>query len=341
MFSNVFSSEQEELVFYFSKFVLGPQALFSPLRYGHNRQPADLAWVLDRCAFLFYMTRSGATFEKKRKHNLRQLFSWLRAWRSGQPLRGTVEDRHYSFNYHDVDHVVALSIIDGGEVGCEYHQDIVDLNAKDFKLSACATLPERAIHYLAKSGSGPLDVLHLLSHLKLISVRSNEDEVISMIGAFVSQSIKNAAKPFPDLPEDFRVLANALNCLDATLRGVRDLNIEGMPVTSDITLEDKLWFSFAFAALSSNIADVGHFGRLGLRAKRLSGIYALNYFIFANSTVLNREIDQVRTIVGTDAGLLLIHILDAGKDSPWAICVPLAGHGPSHMHQAAARLRDS
>jgi hypothetical protein len=74
-----FPSLQEEVIHNFSQNILGKQTLFRPAFYGNSLEPADVAWITNRCAILMYMTASSKPFATKRKHNLNQMRGWLNA----------------------------------------------------------------------------------------------------------------------------------------------------------------------------------------------------------------------------------------------------------------------
>lgn len=111
----MFASRQEEIIHSLSGRILGTQYVFCPEVYGHSKEPADIAWVVNRCAILMYLTKKDASFEKKKRHNMAQLHRWLRKWKSGVTLTGSVGGEKYKFDFSDIDHVIGISVVDGGE----------------------------------------------------------------------------------------------------------------------------------------------------------------------------------------------------------------------------------
>ena len=163
-----FASFQEEIVHKFSENILGEQKLFCPDIYGDSKEPADIAWVTNRCAILMYMTESKKSFERKRDHNLKQLWRWLHVWKNGTPLIGISNTKRFEINFDDIDHIVGLSIIDGGETKCQYHSDIIR-RSTNLKLSGCATITSSVIREMASTGHGPRDIIFWLQEMRFLT----------------------------------------------------------------------------------------------------------------------------------------------------------------------------
>lgn len=114
-----FVSLQERAIYNLSYLLLGSQALFCPSNYDGSKEPADLAWVANKCAMLMYMTSGKKSFEKKCRHNFGQLHRWLRVWSSGRPLKSP---SGLMVGFDEVDRVIGLSVIGGEEVFCRFEE---------------------------------------------------------------------------------------------------------------------------------------------------------------------------------------------------------------------------
>ena len=145
-----------------SKYIFGSDNLFFPLGYGkNNNEPADIAWVIDNCIILMYMTAGKKRFERKTQHNLRQLKKWLRDWKSGHLLRSNTKE--YSFD--DIEYIIGLSIVDGDDSFCEYYSDKVT-ELSDYKVVCCAGITEANIRVMSENLCFPRDILKLLQTLR-------------------------------------------------------------------------------------------------------------------------------------------------------------------------------
>ncbi|TGN82058.1 hypothetical protein EOW77_0026770 [Bradyrhizobium yuanmingense] len=361
MMSSPYASLQEELVFNFSKRILGPHSLFCPDNFGHSKEPADLVWVADRCAILMYMQRSVASYEKKTRHNLKQLRKWLRKWRAGQPLcgrtagaSGTVTS--FELHFTDIDHIVGLSVIGDGELGCEYHADLVRENFAH-KLAACSTITERCLLELARMGAGPRDIVHWLSHLHGHRRRITEGQLIGAIRfkdsadlVLVRETIAATQGPVFALPSAIdqssadKFLGNAQAYVAATFGSVRGHEVDTDDIgrlTVDLTLSDIYWFGILSALYASRTAAPGKHGPLVLGAKRRSGIYDLRFVLAANSKALRERFPDLAGAIGDTPGLTMLQSLDVGRDSPWGMLLFHPRTGPSYLRLQIEQLRSA
>jgi hypothetical protein len=292
-----FQSPQERILHDLSLRIIGEQALFCPQHYGlpaKLKEPADIAWVTNRCAILIYATSSGSSFQKKRKHNCGQLHKWLRAWRSGHPLRGEVAGKEISFGFDDIDYVVGLSIIENGEVWCEYHADEVR-HSSDFKLAACATLPMSVMHFLAQITAGPKDLIFWLSRLLDLKKPISDDEFLKLTSNEITTAVTRMRNNIGRLQNDtisFQfIVENMMNSFSTLKRG--DVSESASPVLSDLGLLDLLWFTFMGAALLSQLAPPGQRGPLFVLAKNRTGVYQLQLAASANLKVTGENVSNL------------------------------------------------
>jgi hypothetical protein len=274
-----YASEQERIIHEFSQRVLGQQALFLPDKYGHSKQPADIAWISNRCAILMYMTKSEKPYERKRDHNLGQLNRWLRVWQNGQPLTGTVDNRKYQFAFNDIDYVVGLSIVDGGEVWCEYHAERVT-HRTDGKLAACATITGRVMREFAAAGVGPRDIMVWLNTLRMQPTRLIREELmIASIRHYVRTTrIQVEASLANYNTWDFAFRDDSIREMEALFRCSKSLESS---IFSDLLLSDVTWLGTATAALERQLAAPGQHGILCVTAVNDTGIYRLRCVVAA------------------------------------------------------------
>jgi hypothetical protein len=334
-----FASLQEELIFNFSIRILGPHALFCPENYGHSKEPADLVWIVNRCAILMYMQRSTSSYEKKRKHNLSQLHRWLRAWKGGQPLIGKSGDTTFEIAFSDIDHIVGLSIIGDGEIWCEYHADQVKYGS-DKKLSACATLTEASLLRFAQLGAGPREILYWLSDLHQRGCRVSESAFLSALETQAAEAAETNRIGFSVTKDSFAM--NALECIGYTFRSSKGHELDNEKlggILVDLSLEDIFWFGYAAAKLSKQIALPGQHGHLVLGARRTSGIYGLSYAVVAHARIMKENMENFHAAFGDQPGLTLIHSLDMGRAHPWGTMIVRPRPGPSHIRQQIETLR--
>lgn len=291
-----FASLQEELIFKLSASTFGEAMLFQPHLYGMGKEPADIAWVTNRCAVLIYCQQSKGSFLKKRNHNLKQLIRWLKKWRAGEALRGSVKTgrgrpeaemstREVSFDFADVDHVIGLSIVDGGEVFCQYHERVC-ADYIDLKLSACGTLAGSIMRLLADKLANPRTLLYWLRELRdqagAFPVRSEhleaEIETKFEVDLLIQQSkfqLPGAASPIG--------LKSTANHLLSALHFLKSLNVAD--VASDLTFSDFLWISLAYETMGSIVARAlpGQVGPLRAELTRDAEIYLLRATFYATS----------------------------------------------------------
>ena len=84
------ASEQERLIGELAARGFGAQFLYKPLPYykgqpGHlEKEPFDLAWVVEGFVALFYLNESTASLEKQIRHNAKGPYGFIRLWATGE-----------------------------------------------------------------------------------------------------------------------------------------------------------------------------------------------------------------------------------------------------------------
>jgi hypothetical protein len=334
-----FATLQEEIVYTFSEHILGKQTLFCPETYGHSKEPADIAWIANRCAILMYATHSKKRFETKRDHNLRQLRRWLHVWRNGQPLIGKSGSQSLEIRFDDIDHVVGLSIVDGGETHCQYHSDIIT-RSQDLKLSACATLTGTVIRKLAELGFGPRDIVYWLSRMQ--SGQTDivaESDLISSVRDYVAATTMSLWNQFGDLkPYEYRekALRETSTLLAWAKNGLAEQPAIGS-IGADLMVADTMWFAWSKAALESLIAAPGETGPLVVGSKRETGIYRLTTVAAASMRHLNENLPKV--LPPDIPGIFIFTTFDLGKEAPIRTGGFNPRTGPSQLELELTALR--
>lgn len=339
-----FASSQEELVYSLSGRVLGRQVLFCPELYGKEealKEPADIAWVANRCAILMYMNRSvkKSAYDKAR-HNLRQLRRWLRVWKNGEKLVGIVGNKKLSFAFSDIDHVIGLSVIGGEHVYCKFHHDKVS-ECRDLKLSACATIGENAFNTITSFYVGPREIVFWLDFLKQDRREYvPEDEFNFWVRSSCGQIIKACEEQWPEgaasstMPDTIDLVRRLLTWAKSDTTDSDEI----VSACSDLTMLDAVWLALATSALQSRMPKVGQYGPMVVRARRDAGPYRLNTIMAANARALS---EQVPAALDTYPGVSLLTALDAESQPSTRFFVLNPWIGPSCLENEIASLRDS
>lgn len=328
------SSEQEFLIHNLSQRVLGTQALFYPEDYGHSKEPADIAWVSNRCALLMYMTESKKPFETKRDHNLGQLNRWLKVWQNGGRLIGSVGDQIHQFSFDDVDHIVGLSIVDRGETLCEYHSDRVTYRSNS-KLSVCATITGSVMREFVAMGAGPRDVIEWLNYIRLLpNQQISDQDLIEEIRKTVHDRKALMEYELSPIKRDDRFDANADRQTVAFLAYSKTLDDVISEIGADLKWTDVAWLGLANAALESLTAAPGETGHLVTTAVLETGIYKLEVTMAAGLKFLPKP--QKDEFLSRLPGIEIVTALDFGRQLMMFV---KARTGTSHIQQEIASIR--
>lgn len=334
-------SLQEEVVHGFSTRILGTQALFIPDIYGNSEEPSDVAWVANRCAILMYMTAGNQSFEKKRKHNYSQLHRWLKQWRSGQPLAGISGRTQHSFDFQDVDHIIALSVVGGRDSGCQYDADQI-IYSKHLKLSACATITDNVIRALYNGAANPRDLLFWLSYMQDASTRLEEGAIVESIQKKMEDDfieMQNKFMPWLKKTQFFDHALNESAFFVSALKNKFNLNADSSditPIGTDLRCTDVLWMAFSYAALESQIALPGETGPLVMFAAHDSGIYRLQCLTCATNALL---VEHLKTSLNMRSGISILTCLDIGVEAPIRMIAVTPRVGLSMLEVETAELR--
>ncbi|WP_292964759.1 hypothetical protein [Novosphingobium sp. UBA1939] len=332
-------NQHEQIVRGFSGVVLGAQAIFHPDEYGKaaRKEPADVAWVANRCAILFHLKAGGGSFDKKIKGNLNQLRGWLRAWRAGEVLRGTSEAGAHAFTFADVDYVVGLSVVDGGEVWCEYHADHV-IRSQDLKLAACATITGTALRALMATGGSARDLVSLVSFLRTAGRRISEVDMIAMIHDRMGGIARTIHSQFTEkglTPEAGSTALDQVMAVSSMLKH-NPQNAEIAQVSADLTFADVLWFGIAAPIIEAQIAKPGEYGPLGGMMSRQSGIYTLRYIAGASA---KEALDPIAKLLDGKPSITIAASLALSRTGPMRVISIQHRREPSMMEREVAALR--
>lgn len=333
-----FASLQEEVMFGLSEHALGKQMLFCPDLYGMGKEPADIVWIANRCAILMYMKESGKSFEHKRDHNLKQAWRWLKKWKAGERLNGTVTGAKVSFSFQEIDHIFVLSIVDGGEMYCQYHSDAVRRLA-DHKLSGCATVTGAILRELAHMGASPRDLVHWANEIRKDG-RSvvTEDVVLRSIRERTTAEVIVQQANFGRRlqPDTFYREAFTETLALARMLRYSDKRESVAPIGVDLRFADINWLAYAYAAMEAAIAPKGRFGAVNIAVKRETGVYTFICQVAAHSGLLKDSIDLV---IDAGAGFAFLASLEFGREAPLRMITISPRTGPSHLEAELTTLR--
>lgn len=349
-----FASIQEEIIFKLSESTFGEATLFQPHLYGMGKEPADIAWVTNRCAVLMYMQESKGSFLKKRNHNIKQLIKWLRKWKSGETLRGTVKTgqgkpnsnvktRDVSFQFEDVDHVIGLSIVDGGEVFCQYHERVC-ADHVDLKLTACGTLSGSIMRLLTDTLANPRTLLYWLRELRdhagAFTVRPDNlaTEIRNKFEAdLLVQQAKFFQFPAPTGATDFDRDANVIL---AALKFMK--NVEGTAdLTSDLSFADFAWLSLAHAHVGALLAGFQPSQPRPSRAEisTAADMYLHRCAAYVRSDYMVGDIDSFIERRGKRPGIDITASFDFGPNAPLRMLAVSPRLGPSVLQNELDAMR--
>lgn len=236
----------------------GVTSLFKPNLYGPNKnEPADIAWVADRCAIVMYLCNSKQKFIKKKQHNASQLHRWLKAWKNGRELGGSIGEDSWSFGWSDIDHVIGILVVDGENSFCQYHQEDVEYS-KNYKLKACVTLTGEVIDKFAKSRGGIRDLLDLVNFIRSDANRLyTSQEVKDAMVAEEIYSSKKMREYFGIADYDRTWLLEGWASSTRIIHGIKSIDrLEGAKLLGqNLTRMDALWLGLAYNNLSSLVSS--------------------------------------------------------------------------------------
>jgi hypothetical protein len=287
-----------------------------------------------------YMQESNKPYETKTRHNLKQLIGWLKAWKRGQPLKGKVGGNEVSIGFQDVDHVLGLSIVDGGEIWCEYHRKLVIARCATLKLSGCATLTGSVMAEFSKTLASPRDIVACLDKLRASSqMRFDEDEILTDLreGLKIEIAAKRAHFELYRGIENLEALAvqEVIQILKWAKTGLAD-RLDVSAVGADLRLADLLWFALGSIALANRIALPGQAGNSWAKLEQKTGVYL---FRLGAPTRLEVATENVHSLAGPEPGIGLIAAYDLGRAVPMRMATIGPRTGTSHLEMELQALR--
>lgn len=284
------------------------------------KQPADLAWVFDRCAFLMNLTSGNKSFGQKRSHNLRQLQTWLRRWSSGEILRGITLLGVEAYTLPDIDHVIAISVIGGADSGNVYEQGwLNDLTGKypqlATKVSIALTITDEVLRYMVRYKFSARDFLSFVAKMREEERPLTDGECRAIIDSWVSRTTQYVRT-------HFNLLGYDNEDLNKHYVNTRTLFVEACGsdkykkiglIFADLRFIDLVWFSVAEPVLRGKLAPRGTFGVTALEAEWVSDQYRLVCSVC--DLIGNFPVDRIDPI-SAPYTIRLISFHDAGLDCP-------------------------
>lgn len=165
----MYSSAQEKALAELMSKTFYSRCLYTGLRYrtaGGCDEPCDLFWHSDGIVLLFYMKSGGKPLATQERNNHKQFIKWMKRWsRFGGPDltgRNSAGER-IAIAFADVCMVVNLSIV-------SHDSDIRFHGQSAFGEGFSCTIPETALHELARFGGTAIDLLELLQWRAGVSI---------------------------------------------------------------------------------------------------------------------------------------------------------------------------
>lgn len=289
------NSKQEKLINNLTEHSMGADFVFAPNLYSKGskgkREPADIVWACNNCIILMTMTKSRASSEKMFKHNMGQLKGWLRIWKTGEILRGNSHNTKYEIAYHDFDFKILISVVDGRNATAEYHNDLKnELNNKGYEVTACITIPQLAMVYLAHNGGSTRDLLNFIKALKESGKSLNAEEALNLLKVQHKQAFdKSGAAQLclnyetdDHLKNIIRILRGTRASKNFTLKpinGEMKLN-EFLVILNDLSWFELISICYTLQNMHSNIISVP-IGDYGARACMTEMIFPPYQFILS------------------------------------------------------------
>ncbi len=159
------ASEQERLIGELAARGFGAQFLYKPLPYfkgqpGHlEKEPFDLAWVVEGFVALFYLNESTASLEKQIRHNAKGPYGFIRLWASGDerfvlPGKNIFGDEIRK-PFSEVTHLLTISI-----VSCPCGPRLFETNTHG-KIGCTLVVPEELVARVARVNGTIIDLLKI------------------------------------------------------------------------------------------------------------------------------------------------------------------------------------
>jgi hypothetical protein len=240
------ASAQEEFLAEVARHSLGAPFLFEPdaFRKGKaTREPADLAWLCRDTLFLINMQESAAAHEEQVRHNLRQLYGWLRMWSLGDRLTGRNDWQSFDVGVDDIGCTVLVSVVAGSDSRAELHPapTTSPRNVAESRVAAAVTIPAEVLLELARRGGSALDLTDLI-----LRVGRSQDEVSESTALrLLAEHHENALARARVAPEVRRDRDESLDTdvLRLITGGLRPLLTDGVESRSATIVNDMALFN--------------------------------------------------------------------------------------------------
>lgn len=334
------NSDQEQFVHSLSQHVFGAYGLFFPSLYGNGKEPADLAWVLNRSAILFYMTAGKQSFEKKVRHNIYQMGRWLKVWSQGATLAGQSGKADHSYSIDDVDNVIVISVVDSsGDGFIRTHLEQIEYHSIR-KLRICLTITENLLKFMSSGLCFPLDFVRIFTWMTENGYRElQERTVIEMWSKKIHSELSNVESgiisQIGGLPIIRQNSADVSNLISVALKKELSEKVS-TELFYDLRQADYLSLLLAFAYMDSMLAGHGEYGKHLIKSKWRSG----QYEILCVSTIsLTYMLSKGPPPLSAAPGFTIIRSHDAGIEHPMHILAFQPRSGRSEMETALGALR--
>lgn len=305
-----------------------------------GKEPADLVWAADRCVAIMYMTSGKSDFEKKRRHNHRQMHEWIRNWQTGQVLQGPKT----ALGYGDVDYIVGISIVGGFQCGSMIDDTQVKYGESNHrfgkqKLYACATISDSVFLRLSKRSVGIRDIIHFFDYLRGRGDVVSDDDAIAWIDHWEQTQATQARNCFGPILPPSESLNEAWRQTRMLFQAIRTQVIDdghvNQGILSDLSMGDAVWLSVAERSLALQIALPGDSGPLCLGSRKAINGYHISVFVAAHRGILLQNTDTTFAM----PGIIMTSSLEFGRDNPVRLFLIGAKSFSSGIHSALDEFR--
>lgn len=322
-------SEQEEVVREISSVIFGGMELMNPDLYRQPpKEPADLAWVLDGCAFLINMTSGKKSFEQKRSHNHKQLHTWLHRWSRGEVLRGETIRGRQNISYDDVDYIIGISVVGGADVGSSFDRMDADIARKKVasnsdKIVCFVTISENILKLFAESRFLARDLIAFIRFLSDSGGKVDDQIAQAKTVNYLKECSRYLVGLFSAIAIDYAILDKSHNRITASAIGISNDKKykEVSPFFCDLKMIDLLWIATARKALLSTVGVMNGITRTIYEAEWASGTHRLVCMVILR-TDYGLKLFTDDALKSRKHNATYIQYMDFGKEAPitmWAI----------------------
>jgi len=225
---------------------------------GRRREPADMVWACNNCIILMGMTNTVGSAEMMFEHNMKNLKGWLKRWKSGDRLRGKSLFTTYDIGFDDYKHKVLVSVVEGPHAVAQWHDEMkTELRKAGREVTACVTVPEKVLHYLAQNGGSTRDLLEFVESVRKEGKSIMAADALEMVRyqhemAFASAG---AADICPDYETD-QLLKQIVRSY-RSLKSGQDEQLKVLtPVLNDLNWTELIGMLYMLRAAQRRILDV-------------------------------------------------------------------------------------